>query len=75
MYDILIKTMNVTRLLVSYRCPDGHGTPVSYIPAKPLLQCAPLLHYQWTWVQFHLYGFAAYAALRRLRLVAKGTWV
>lgn len=24
-----------------------------------------------TWVQFHLYGFAAYAALRRLRLVAK----
>lgn len=27
--------MNVTRLLVSYRCPDGHGTPVSYIPAKP----------------------------------------
>lgn len=48
------------------------GTPVSYIPAKPLLQCAHALPFSTTndMGAIHLYGFAAYAALRRLRLVA-----
>lgn len=71
MYDIL-KTMNVTRLLVSYRCPDGHGIHPSAI-SQQSHYCS--VHPFSTTIDMgtiHLYGFAAYAALRRLRLVAKG---
>lgn len=66
MYDIL-KTMNVTRLLVSYRCPV-HPSAISqqshYCSVHPFSTTNDM-------GAIHLYGFAAYAALRRLRLVAK----
>lgn len=40
-------------------------------PSKAIIAVCTPSPLPLTWVQFHLYGFAAYAALRRLRLVAK----
>lgn len=57
--------MNVTRFI-----PLSGRTRYTrqLYPSKAIIAVCTPSPLPMTWVQFHLYGFAAYAALRRLRL-------